>query len=107
MQNGQLNVIKGDRHSVGYHRSKADYVFTESVIPLKTPTSFYLTTDGMLDQTGGEQGFMFGKTRFSHLISELDSLPMEAHPQRLKSALQAYQGKEMQNDDVTVVSFRL
>jgi serine phosphatase RsbU (regulator of sigma subunit) len=107
IQNGQLTMVKGDRHSVGYHRSKADYVFTETVIPLNTPTSFYLTTDGMLDQSGGEAGFMFGKTRFSQLIVELDALNMADHPQKLKAALTAYQGQEMQNDDVTVVGFRL
>jgi serine phosphatase RsbU (regulator of sigma subunit) len=107
MQAGRLTMLKGDRHSIGYHRSKADYVFSEATIRVDEPTSFYITTDGFLDQSGGQEGFMFGRSRFMQLITELEALPMSVHAQKLQDALSAYQGQEVQNDDVTVVCFRL
>lgn len=102
-----LKVIKGDRHSVGYRTSDADHVFKEHEIPLAGTMSFYLTSDGFIDQNGGEKGFPFGKKRFSKILEENHALSMVDMKEVLLDELGEWQDDEERNDDVTVLGFRL
>ena len=56
--------IKGDRCGLGYVRSSREFVFTDVAVPVTDCTRFYLASDGLVDQIGGERGFPFGKRRF-------------------------------------------
>ena len=106
-QNDKLLTIKGDRHSVGYKKSDANYVFTEHIIPVELGMRFYLTTDGYLDQNGGNKGFPLGKKRFTQLITEYGHLPFTQQQNQFKQCLTEYQGDEIRNDDVTVIAFTI
>ena len=66
-----LQVIKGDRHSIGYKDSNSDFKFTEHTINVDTNTTFYLSTDGYWDQNGGEKGLPFGKKRLKKLLDDI------------------------------------
>jgi len=59
IQNCKINTIKGNRHSIGYKKSDANYEFTDHNIDVSQTTQIYLTTDGYLDQNGGDKGFCF------------------------------------------------
>jgi serine phosphatase RsbU (regulator of sigma subunit) len=106
-QSDRVDILKGDRHSIGYHRSKADYVFTDHDIICDDKTRFYLATDGLLDQIGGEQAIMFGKKRFSALLSAISHLAMDDQSASIVSTVSDYRGLETQNDDITVVGFKV
>ncbi|HRF57666.1 MAG TPA: PAS domain S-box protein, partial [Campylobacterales bacterium] len=41
VQDGKLNTIKGDRHSIGYKKSNADFQFTEHTIQASSETRIY------------------------------------------------------------------
>lgn len=105
-EDNKINTIKGDKHSIGYKKSDRDFVFKEEIIEIKPDTCFYLTTDGYLDQNGGEKGFPFGKKRFSKLIEEHHHLAFEEQKQILIAELANYQQQEDRNDDVTVIGFK-
>ena len=64
VENEELKMLKGNRHSIGYKTSDASYEFQDHIIEVKDGMSFYLTTDGYLDQNGGDKSFPFGKKRF-------------------------------------------
>jgi PAS domain S-box-containing protein len=102
-----LKTIKGDRHSIGYKKSDPDFVFTDHEITIDEPTSFYLTTDGYLDQIGGEKEFPFGKKRFIRLIEEHCAESMADQREYFLDALGEYQGQLERNDDLTLVAFRV
>jgi|GEM_PF-1549111 len=53
VRNGEINVIKGDRRSIGYRRSYPDLSFTRHTVSIEKGVSFYMTTDGVADQFGG------------------------------------------------------
>jgi hypothetical protein len=53
LEDGKLNTLKGDKHSIGYKKSDAKFEFTEYIINTKEGMQFYLSTDGYLDQNGG------------------------------------------------------
>lgn len=50
-------------NSVGYKQSQADFEFTDHVLHVKEDMSFYLTSDGYLDQNGGAKGFPLAKEK--------------------------------------------
>ena len=68
--------------------------------------TYYLATDGFLDQAGGEMGYGFGNTRFARLLLGHARLPMAEQATALDLALRNYQGDYAQRDDITLLSFR-
>ncbi len=102
-----LKIIKGDRHSVGYKQSQADFEFTDHVLHVKEDMSFYLTSDGYLDQNGGAKGFPFGKKKFMELIETYHGETFADQQEIFLEELASYQGDEIRNDDVMLIGFRI
>ncbi len=69
-------------------------------------TTFCLSTDGYLDQNGGEQGFCFGTAGLRAIIERCGDQPLPDCLQALDAGLLAYRGELPQRDDVTVLLFR-
>ena len=69
--------------------------------------TYYLSTDGFLDQAGGELGYGFGDTRFAQLLLAHARLPMEQQASALNDVLETYRGDYPQRDDITLLSFRI
>jgi ABC-type amino acid transport substrate-binding protein/serine phosphatase RsbU (regulator of sigma subunit) len=104
---GELKMIKGDRQSIGYRTSQSDYVFTNHEIGVEPDDTFYLTTDGYIDQNGGEKGFPFGKKRLKALLEQCHSESMADQQELFLMELMQYQGGLETNDDITVVGLRI
>jgi serine phosphatase RsbU (regulator of sigma subunit) len=80
--------------------------FENHVQPLDPEATYYLTTDGFLDQAGGDKGFGFGRRRFLELLTAQARQPMADQRTAFAQALAQYQGSRPQRDDITVLSFR-
>jgi len=106
-QDNKLTMIKGDRHSIGYKQSDAYYKFTEHKLNVVPGMQLYLSTDGYLDQNGGERGYPMGKKRFKEIIMNNFDKDMQTQKQYFLEALSAYQMDEERNDDITVVGLRV
>lgn len=105
-ENG-IEVIKGDRCGLGYVRSPEDYRFTNNIIPLTGKKRFYMATDGLSDQVGGEKRLPFGKRRFLDFVKDGFHTPMKVQREELLRLFEMYQGGESRRDDVTVLGFEL
>ena len=70
-------------------------------------TLYYLYSDGIIDQVGGEKRRGFGRKRLLRLLSELQHRPMAEQMTEIQHAMAEFQGDEIRRDDVTVVGFRL
>ncbi len=106
MKEGIINSIKADRHSIGYKTSDPDFEFHDHALDFDENMQFYITSDGYIDQNGGEKGFPMGKKRMIKLLEEHHEKPMKEQRALLEEALNAYQGEEDRNDDITIVGFR-
>ena len=104
---GKVERIKGDRTSIGYRRSGKELHVRNRVVKNTPGMQFYLTSDGILDQSGGPKGWGFGRKRFIQLIGAIAEVPASAQLQRVRRELAAYQGDRSQRDDITVVGFRV
>lgn len=101
----QVQRIQGDRKSVGYRRSPDELEFTNHEWIIETGDTFYMTSDGYIDQNGGENDYSFGYTRFMQALADFGEMPMSQQKQTVEDLLIQYQGKELQRDDITVIGF--
>jgi signal transduction histidine kinase/serine phosphatase RsbU (regulator of sigma subunit) len=106
-KSGQIKILKSDKYSVGYKKSELDHEFKYYFIDLHTVDKIYLTTDGMLDQLGGQKGFPFAKRRFMDFIKEKSNKSFENEKDELIKQLQDYQGNFENIDDRTVIALKI
>ena len=107
IKNNKLETIQGDKQSLGYKKSKVDFTFTTHTVKIEDGMSFYLTTDGFIDQLGGEKRFPFGKKRLKKLLMECYQEPIEEQSEKLLEAFKEYKGDNDRQDDVTILGFRV
>ena len=98
-----VGEIKGARRALVDRRLG---VYTDTEIDLRPGITYYLATDGFLDQAGGDMGYGFGNTRFAQLLVQHAKKPMAEQAYAFDEALKAYQGNYPQRDDITLLSFR-
>jgi sigma-B regulation protein RsbU (phosphoserine phosphatase) len=98
-----VEEIAGARRAIGDKRVGS---YANTRVPLQAGRTFYMTTDGFLDQAGGDLGYGFGNRRFSDMILQHAAMPMDAQGRAFSDALAAYQGSHAQRDDITMLCFR-
>jgi serine phosphatase RsbU (regulator of sigma subunit) len=97
-----VGELHGSRRAIG---DKRPGEFHNVQLPLKSNLTFYITTDGFLDQAGGELGYGFGTTRFEEMILRHARLPMSEQGAAFQATLASYQGEHEQRDDITMFCF--
>jgi sigma-B regulation protein RsbU (phosphoserine phosphatase) len=98
-----VREIRGGKRALGDKRMGE---YENVVLPLASGTTFYLVTDGFLDQAGGEHGYGFGSQRFETMLREHASRSLADQAAAFSQTLAEYQGARPQRDDITVLSFR-
>lgn len=99
----EVGTLAGQRRSIGDRRVGSYRNQSVELLPQRT---FLLTTDGFLDQAGGDKGFGFGNARFVEMLRAHAHLPLADQSAAFAATLAAYQGPHAQRDDITVVCFR-
>ena len=99
-----VHEVKGGRRALGDRRQGS---YTDTQVDIVAGATYYLSTDGFLDQAGGELGYGFGDTRFAQVLLQHARLPMEQQASALDQVLEAYRGDYPQRDDITLLSFRI
>ncbi|KJR40637.1 Stage II sporulation protein E (SpoIIE) [Candidatus Magnetoovum chiemensis] len=67
----EIIEIKGDKKAIGYRDTPYNTAFTSHTINIADNMRFYMTSDGLMDQIGGEKKRSFGKKRFTTLLSQI------------------------------------
>ena len=111
VENGELHVIKGDRHSIGgdcKKMQKQNLSFMQHSLDLNaTQRTFYIYSDGFQDQFGGRHNKKYMSKRFRDFLHTLSFMPMPMQYDRLQRELLQWKGNQEQTDDILVIGFRL
>jgi len=102
----QLTVHRGDRYSLGGTFVMAKKSFKTHHIAFKDGDSFYMSSDGYVDQFGGDRSKKFTKRRFQDLLLQMQGLTMYEQELRIKSELQDWKGANAQIDDILVIGLQ-
>ncbi len=115
VKNGQFEEIKGDRRAIGgwQNKQKGDTKeFETHYINLNGEMTVYLSSDGYVDQFGGQGQVSkkFMSKNFKKLLLDMNSKDktsqnLEKQHATLEEVLQKWRGNEAQIDDVLVVGF--
>lgn len=96
--------ISGGRRSLN-DRKRGTY--QKVTRPVADGHTYYLVSDGLLDQAGGNDGHSFGNRRFREWIMQHAQLSLEEQRQHLIKTIEDYRAGRPQRDDITVLAFRL
>ncbi|AZQ63906.1 hypothetical protein EI427_17245 [Flammeovirga pectinis] len=107
---GQINLIKGNRNSIG--SIKPQVSFDKHTIKVDKLTSFYIYSDGFQDQFGGTKDRKYGSKQFREKLVDNAEMTMPLQEQILTKSLQDWLTKEdgtkySQTDDILVIGLSL
>ncbi len=99
----QVAEIKGKNRSI-LGNKLGDYEDTQ--LAIAADMTFCMTSDGVLDQTGGLHGFGLGNNAFSQLLCQYAKLSPAEQGKTIMDAIHAYRGDYPQRDDITILFFK-
>ncbi len=102
-----IDELNGDRKGLGYAEIPRGQTFKEHSVHRDAAKTYYMTSDGLIDQIGGERRLGFGKKRFKNLLAECVQRPLSDQKVQILATLKEYQGKEIRRDDVSVIGFKV
>ena len=96
--------IKGDKKSLGYDIKEHPLNFKVFECALnEKPSSFFVFSDGVTDQVGGEKKLMYGKKRVLHQIR--GAVDVKTAVSNIVADVERYQGLNKRRDDLTLFGF--
>lgn len=102
-----FHLIKGDRYSIAGEKKEGDAPFSETEISITDKTTFYLSSDGYVDQFGETTGKKYLSKNFHELLANVSSLPMNEQEERIEKEFLGWKGSLEQVDDVLVVGVKV
>jgi len=108
MSNGKylLETIYASKMPIGISsRMNEQFVFYEWDI--EKGVSYYMSSDGYIDQFGGAHGRKFMKKNFKRLILEIQDHPMDKQQDLLEKNLIDWMGPSPQIDDILVLGIKI
>lgn len=103
----EIEELPGDRMGAGYVATPADYLWTNRQLRVAPGDAVYVSSDGLIDQIGGERKIAFGKRRFKEALVARRERPLAEQLDGLLAEFRRYQGDETRRDDVSLFGFRL
>ncbi|MFN8209450.1 MAG: SpoIIE family protein phosphatase [Bacteroidales bacterium] len=107
MSNGKylLETIYASKMPIGIS-SRMDEKFVFHEWSLEKGVSYYMFSDGYIDQFGGDHGRKFMKKNFKRLILDIQDYPMSRQKELLDQNLKEWMGHSPQIDDILVMGLR-
>jgi len=105
LSKGELTEIKGDKMPVAIHETMKP--FTNHWIDLKQGDTFYIFSDGFVDQFGGPNQKKYLSKNFKITLGEMQAKPMYEQGVELDRIFEEWREDVEQIDDVTVIGVRV
>ena len=105
VRNKKLIEYKADRMPVGVYKKEKS--FSNIEVDLKKDDSFYIFTDGFIDQFGGVKNQKFKTKQFKELLLKINNYPMQKQYEILKQTFNNWKSTIEQIDDVLVIGVKI
>ncbi|WP_052487733.1 cache domain-containing protein [Gordoniibacillus kamchatkensis] len=101
-----VRMVKGDKHKIGYRSTPPDCEYTNRLLRADPDAAYYMASDGVTDQNGGDKNVSLGRTRLMAWIDSFRILSMPEQRGEFERKLADYMGSEPQRDDIAMLAFR-
>ena len=104
---GELTIVKGSKCTVGSVQPHVKGAPTTHTIQLSKGDSFYLYTDGIIDQFGGESSKKFKITGLKNLLTSIHRKDIASQQKEVIYAFETWKKDQEQLDDVCVIGVKI
>ena len=101
-----LTEVRGVSRGIGRNENQTLH-FVNHEFTLSDLTTVFLSTDGFLDQFGGDLSKKYGKKRLKEMLVNVSQMKFTEIAQELEENFDAWKGKNEQTDDVTLIGFQV
>jgi ligand-binding sensor domain-containing protein/serine phosphatase RsbU (regulator of sigma subunit) len=101
-----LTEVKADKQSIGGLEMQEDYNFSNHDFKIRDGDSYYMFTDGFVDQFGGEHGKKYSTKRFRETLLGIRLMPMNEQGVMLGAMIEEWRMDAEQIDDILVIGLR-
>ncbi len=105
-RNNELIETKADKMPIGIHIKEKES-FTNHEFDLQKDDTFYIFSDGFVDQFGGEKGQKFKSKKFKELLLGIQDRSLKEQKEILDITIENWRGDFEQLDDICVVGIRI
>jgi len=108
IKDGEITLLQGDRLSIGGRVKNTQREFSTKSVSFDEHTTFYIFSDGLQDQFGGENRRKFGIARLKKLLVSIYRMPLHEQQEVLSVEMERWieQAGERQIDDMLLIGFR-
>ena len=104
-ENTPVIRLLGEKQALGYPGQVPYTPLEEYELPLENCQTFFMASDGVLDQPGGENSRAFGPRRLLQHLESYRHLGAEALMMQTKTVVDQWRGQETRRDDVSALAF--
>ena len=104
-RNGELMETKADKMPIGIYVKERE-TFTNHEIEIEKGDTFYIFSDGYVDQFGGPDRRKFMSKPFKRLLADMQKLPMAEQKEVLNQTIDEWRGDLPQVDDIILIGVR-
>lgn len=97
--------LQGEKQALGYPGREPYSALESFELSLEQCATFFMASDGVLDQPGGAHSRAFGPTRLMTALEQVRHLGAEGLVREIKHTIDQWRGHESRRDDVSALAF--
>ncbi|MEZ4936005.1 MAG: tetratricopeptide repeat protein [Crocinitomicaceae bacterium] len=101
----EIEEFKADKQPIGKFSHSKPFVTHE--LTLNSGDTFYIFSDGYVDQFGGDKGKKFKASNLKTLLLDIQNLEMSTQKEQLDQVFEEWKGENEQLDDVCFIGVRI
>ncbi len=105
-RDNELIEVKADKNPIGIYIKEKES-FTKHDIEMKKGDTFYIFSDGYIDQFGGPKAMKFKSKAFKQLLLDIQEKPMAEQKDILNKTIDEWRGDIEQIDDIIILGLRI
>jgi len=105
ISNGIFESCKGNLYSIGRYKNNDKFITYK--FPLLPGDCYYMYSDGITSQFGGEKYKQLGTRQFHNMLKEYSSMPMKTQKEKIINFYDSYRNEIDQIDDILIIGFRV
>ena len=110
VKDDEVEVVKANIESIGGRSLRAKDGFKKAFdtkqVTFDSQSSYFMSSDGIIDQFGGPEDKKFNLQNFTNLLKECSKLKPEEQSDLLHKTFDEWKGNQDQLDDVLVMGLR-